>query len=163
MMYLIYGLVTHDFNSLGADWELCMFNWRIMPMAGFRNYYITLALPCNKIFFILPCNANLRVQFSWRVSLYLILTYSILPCIILKWLLFSVVTYACTIASSWLLTYSETCTRWSLLGPDQLVVIEWWPAYKDYIENELILHVSRSTIVLRDRAGSKWPPLHKVQ
>ena len=30
--------------------------------------------------------------------------------------------------------YSETCIRQSPLGPDQLVVIQRWPTYKDCIE-----------------------------
>ena len=31
--------------------------------------------------------------------------------------------------------------RWSPLGPDQLVAIQRWPAYKDCIENYLILYI----------------------
>ena len=37
--------------------------------------------------------------------------------------------------------YSETCLRRSPLGPDQLAVIQRWPAYKDCIENQLILYI----------------------
>ena len=31
--------------------------------------------------------------------------------------------------------YSETCLRQSPFGPDQLAVIQRWPAFKDCIEN----------------------------
>ena len=37
--------------------------------------------------------------------------------------------------------YSETCIRRSPLGPVQLPVIQRWPAYKDCIENYLILYI----------------------
>ena len=39
------------------------------------------------------------------------------------------------------MVYNETCIRQSPLGPDQLTVIQKWPAYRDCIENELILYI----------------------
>ena len=46
--------------------------------------------------------------------------------------------YVCRLYSVWILgyksVYSETCMRRSPLGPDQLAVVQRWPAYKVCVE-----------------------------